>query len=181
MLNAKAFSKEDQDYFKEHFVGGTVYQGFLNPWCYHRWRAPVTGVIEKCYSAGNSYFVGNPSFQYSFKENYMKSQAMLSAVSVRQIYIIKSDNPKIGRVCVIEIGMVEVSGVHNLVQEGQRINKGDLLGYFRFGGSSHLMIFDRKAENLKFNPAIYERKMDPETRTYGSLVQKVNSPLAWVS
>jgi hypothetical protein len=30
---------------------------------------------------------------------------MLSMISARQIYIIKADNPKIGRVCVVEIGM----------------------------------------------------------------------------
>jgi phosphatidylserine decarboxylase len=50
-----------QDYFKEHFVGGTVYQGFLNPWCYHRWRSPISGVIERSYQVGNSYYAGNPS------------------------------------------------------------------------------------------------------------------------
>ena len=29
----------------ESFVGGTVYQGFLSPWCYHRWHAPVSGIV----------------------------------------------------------------------------------------------------------------------------------------
>ena len=60
MLNADAFPKEDQQRLRESFEGGTVYQGLLNPWCYHRWRSPVSGVIEKCYSAGYSYFVGIP-------------------------------------------------------------------------------------------------------------------------
>lgn len=102
-------------------------------------------------------------------------------ISARQIYIIKADNPKIGRICVIEIGMAEVSGIKNLVQEGQRINKGDLLGYFRFGGSSHAIIFDRNASNLTFNPSIYERSLNPSSETFESVIQKVRSPLAWVS
>lgn len=152
----------------------------MNPWCYHRWHAPVSGVIEKCYSAGDTYFVGNPSLSPNLAEAYIASQPMLSMVSARQIYIIKADNPKIGRICVMEIGMVEVSGIKNLVQEGQRIEKGDLLGYFRFGGSSHVIIFDRKAENLRFNESIYQRKLNPKTQTYDSLLQKVRSPLAWV-
>ncbi len=101
--------------------------------------------------------------------------------SARQIYVIKADNPKIGRVCVMEIGMTEVSGIKNLVKEGQRINKGDLLGYFRFGGSSHLIIFDHKAANLRFNPSINERVLNPKTGFYKSTLQKVRSPLAWVS
>jgi hypothetical protein len=28
---------------------GTVYQDFLNPWCHHRWHAPVQGAIIKSY------------------------------------------------------------------------------------------------------------------------------------
>jgi phosphatidylserine decarboxylase len=91
-------------------------------------------------------------------------------ISARQIYIIKADNPKIGRVCVIEIGMIEVSGIKNLVEEGQRINKGDLLGYFRFGNSSHVIIFDRKASTQRFNESINERKLSTKTNTYESLL-----------
>ena len=102
-------------------------------------------------------------------------------ISARQIYVIKADNPKIGHIAVIEIGMGEVSGIKNLVKEGQRINKGDLMGYFRFGGSSHIILFDRKASNLHFNETIYERKLKSETNTQESTLQKVRSPLAWVS
>jgi len=29
----------------ESFVGGTVYQGFLSPWCYHQWHSPVDGIV----------------------------------------------------------------------------------------------------------------------------------------
>ena len=43
-----------------------------------------------------------------------------------------------------------------MVKEGQRINKGDLLGYFKFGGSSHAIIFDKKAK-LRFNKQIYDK------------------------
>lgn len=53
--------------------------------------------------------------------------------------------------------MAEVSGIKNLMKEGQTIRKGDLLGYFRFGGSSHTIIFDKKASNLRFNDSIYRR------------------------
>lgn len=101
-------------------------------------------------------------------------------VSGRQIYIIKADNPKIGHVAVVYIGMVEVSGLNNLVKEGQHINKGDLLGHFRFGGSSHIVIIGNKASNLTFSPCIHDRVFNPETKVYESIRQKVRSPLAWV-
>lgn len=55
------------------------------------------------------------------------------------------------------------------------------MGYFKFGGSSHAIIFDNKASNLRFNDSIYERKLNKNTRLYESVLQKVRSPLAWVS
>ena len=52
---------------------------------------------------------------------------MLSIVSVRQIYIIRTDENNL--VAVIEIGMAEVSSCVSTVIEGQRVEKGDQLGY----------------------------------------------------
>lgn len=145
MFGAGHLPAEQQAYFRDAFEDGTVYQGFLNPWCYHRWRSPVSGVIERSYKIGNSYYAGNPSLSFQLAESYIASQPLLTMSSVRQVYVIKADNPKIGRVAVIEIGMAEISGIVNSVKEGQRIEKGELLGMFRFGGSSHAIIFDKKA------------------------------------
>ena len=50
--------------------------------------------------------------------------------------------------------MVEVSGCQPTVIEGQKINKGEQLGYFQFGGSSHVVIFDKEFD-LIFNPNIF--------------------------
>jgi phosphatidylserine decarboxylase len=77
--------------------------------------------------------------------------------------------------------MAEVSGIKDLLKEGQHINKGDLMGYFRFGGSSHIIIFGNKASNLTFNPSTNDRVFNPETKQNESVLQKVRSPLAWVS
>ena len=79
-----------------HFVGGTVYQAFLDPWCYHRWHAPVSGTVIKSYKLGGTYFKVNPNFITDGLnhgvQNYVKSQPLLSMVSVRQIFIIKIDD-----------------------------------------------------------------------------------------
>lgn len=100
--------------------------------------------------------------------------------SVRQIYIIKADNPKIGRIAVIEIGMAEVSGIVSHKKTGDKVAKGELLGGFRFGGSSHAIIFDKDAKNLTFSPTIQYRMQNDETKVWESILQPVNSPLAWV-
>jgi phosphatidylserine decarboxylase len=122
---AEMFAAETQrgvlEAVRESFVGGTVYQGFLTPWCYHRWHAPLSGVVERAYVIQGTYFVFNPSLDKTFKDCYDNSQPMLSMVSTRQIFIIKADNPKIGRVGIIEIGMAEVAGCRSLVKEGDHV------------------------------------------------------------
>ena len=44
------------DSLAQQFVGGTVYQAFLSPTCYHRWHSPVDGKIVKAYVKDGSYF-----------------------------------------------------------------------------------------------------------------------------
>lgn len=119
IFGADAMSPEDQKNLRSYFEGGTVFQGFLNPWCYHRWRSPVSGIVEKCYKIGNSYYAGNPSLSTNLAESYIASQPLLTMTSVRQIYIINTRKANIGRVAVIEIGMAEVSGIKQFITEGQ--------------------------------------------------------------
>ena len=49
-------------FVEEHFVGGTVYQAYLDPFCYHRWHSPVSGTIDKSYKLGGTYFIDSPGF-----------------------------------------------------------------------------------------------------------------------
>jgi phosphatidylserine decarboxylase len=44
----------------EEFIGGTVYQAFLSPWCYHKWHSPVSGKILVTYKAPGAYYLQNP-------------------------------------------------------------------------------------------------------------------------
>ncbi len=44
------------------------------------------------------------------------------------------------------VGMVEISSckIHKKIKPGYHINKGEELGYFQFGGSTHCLIFEPK-------------------------------------
>ena len=44
------------DELTERFVGGTVYQAFLNALSYHRWHSPVTGRVVKAYVQDGTYY-----------------------------------------------------------------------------------------------------------------------------
>ena len=43
----------------------------------------------------------------------------------------------------ISVGMAEVSTNEVTVTAGQRVRKGDQLGMFHFGGSTHCLVFQR--------------------------------------
>ena len=59
-----------------------------------------------------------------------------------KIMLINTNNEKISKIGIIFIGMSEVSSCLSTVQIGQKVKKGDQLGYFMFGGSSHVLIFE---------------------------------------
>lgn len=160
----------------DHFVGGTVYQAFLDPWCYHRWHAPISGTIVKSYRLDGTYYLDNPGLPLDGKHNYVDSQPMLSIVSVRQIFIIRLNDGSNRHVAVIEIGMAEVSGCHPTVIEGQQVQKGDELGYFAFGGSSYAMIFD-KGFDLEFRKDVFAINCKSDDGQPQTCKQYVNSLL----
>lgn len=130
----------------EKFVGGTIYQAFLSALSYHRWNSPVSGTVKETYMVNGSYYLGNRNQGFNNPDGGDESapnnsQPFLSAVATRSVVFIESDNPKIGLMCFIAIGMSEVSSCDVTVKEGQHINKGDELGMFHFGGSTHCLIF----------------------------------------
>ncbi|HIF9546722.1 TPA: phosphatidylserine decarboxylase family protein [Photobacterium damselae] len=157
-LKGQPYSLENMmgfDPLAEQFVGGTIYQAFLSALSYHRWNSPVSGTVKKAYMLNGSYYLGNryqgfcnPDGADDSAPN--NSQPFLTAVATRAVIFIESDNPKIGLMCFIAVGMAEVSSCDITVLEGQHINKGDELGMFHFGGSTHCLIFRPEVE-LEFD------------------------------
>ena len=132
MLNKSNLAKK--------FHGGTVYQGFLSPTSYHRWQSPVSGTIYKTELVDGSYYSETHNIQDDPKSPKM-SQGYLAEVAARGIIYIMADNPDIGLMCFVAIGMGEVSSNEITVKEGDKVKKGDQLGMFHYGGSTHCLIF----------------------------------------
>lgn len=144
----------DFDPLAKKFKGGTVYQAFLSALSYHRWNSPVSGKIKKAYVVNGSYYLENryegfinPDGADPSAPN--DSQPFLTAVATRALIFIEADNPKIGLMCFIAVGMAEVSSCEITVKAGQKVKKGEQLGMFHFGGSTHCLIFRPEVE-LKF-------------------------------
>ena len=73
------------------------------------------------------------------------SQGYQTAVNTRGLIFIESDDPVIGLVCCIPIGITEISSITIGVKRGDRVKKGDELGYFSYGGSSMALLFQASA------------------------------------
>lgn len=140
-----------QDSLAEKFAGGTVYQAFLSALSYHRWHSPVSGKIVKAFVKDGTYYSEAP-FE-DFTESHGASddgentgQGYITATATRAIIFIEADNPAIGLMVFIGVGMAEVSTCHIGVKEGQHVEKGEQLGMFHFGGSTHCLIFRKEVD-----------------------------------
>lgn len=92
-----------------------------------------------------------------------KCESFLSAVAARMVIVIKANNLKIGKIGIIYIGMAEVSSCVATVKEGDKVKKGQQIGHFMFGGSSHLMVFEKKAADvMKFKEGVYNYNTEKE-------------------
>ena len=145
MLKSQPYSLEnmmDNSPYTDRFVGGDVLQTFLSGHDYHRWHAPISGTVKELRIV--------PAFMFSefLSEGFDESAGTLSQqyeanVNTRGLIFIESDDPKLGMVCVIPIGITEISSIkfNEEISVGCRVTKGQLLGRFSYGGSSLCTVF----------------------------------------
>lgn len=124
----------------ERFIGGDVFQSFLSGADYHRWRAPVSGVVRQARIVNGLMFSDAESAGFDPTAGTY-SQGYQASVNTRGLVFIESDDPAIGWVCVIPIGITEISSVTITTQIGAHVEKGDELGYFSYGGSTLALVF----------------------------------------
>jgi phosphatidylserine decarboxylase len=144
-IKSQPYSLEDMlanDDSVEQFVGGTVYQAFLSATNYHRWHSPVAGTIVKAFLQPGTYFSEADS-EGSDAVEPMNSQSYLAHVAARAIFLIGADDPAIGLMAFVPVGMSEVSScvIDPKMTHGYHVAKGEELGYFQFGGSTHCLVF----------------------------------------
>lgn len=135
--------------FGKELEGGTIYQAFLSALSYHRWHAPVTGTVRKAYVIDGTYY-SEPLFEGLGDPNNAQtidmggettSQGYLTQVATRAVILIEADDPRIGLMGFVGVGMAEVSTCEITVKEGDKLRKGDEIGMFHFGGSTHCLLF----------------------------------------
>jgi phosphatidylserine decarboxylase len=144
-IKSQPYSLQDMlagDESAAQFVGGTVYQAFLSATNYHRWHSPVAGTIVRAFVQQGTYY-SEPDSEGADATEPKNSQSYLAHVAARAVIIIEADNPVIGQVAFVPVGMSEVSSciIDPEIKPGYHVAKGEELGYFQFGGSTHCLVF----------------------------------------
>ncbi len=112
---------------------------FLSVVDYHRYHVPVGGEVMAVWNIHGRKFMdvyrkANGHFAVRDGEDYQFRQE-------RGLVIIKS--PKLGYVAVLLIGMAQISSVNLNVEEGAVLHKGQEFGYFLYGGSDIIILFQK--------------------------------------
>ncbi|SDR54127.1 phosphatidylserine decarboxylase [Paraburkholderia fungorum] len=123
------------------FAGGSVYQAFLSAFNYHRWHAPVSGVVSHAYAVDGTYY-SNADSEGEDPAGLNDSQGYITAVAARAVIVIECDDRSIGKVACIFVGMADVSSCIIEALPGMRLRKGDELGFFQYGGSTCCLVFE---------------------------------------
>lgn len=136
--------------FARHFVGGTALSCVLMPTSYHHYHAPVSGNIvegmevpgiyngimdgEHWFGEGN---IGESDTDFSIFEDFHRAYFIIETADY-------------GYVAVVPVGLNTISAIHpsvvsdTYVRPGGtpvKIKKGEELGYFAYGGSLNILLF----------------------------------------
>ena len=164
-IKSQPYSLEDMlanDSSVDQFVGGTVYQAFLSATNYHRWHSPVAGTIVRAFVVEGTYYSEADSEGADAVEP-MNSQSYLAHVAARAVILIEAEDPVIGLMAFVAVGMSEVSSclIGSKVTPGYHVGKGEELGYFQYGGSTHCLVF-RPGAIAEFALAAIPQPHDPK-------------------
>ena len=153
------------------FVGGTAYQAFLSADSYHNWHAPVSGTylqfpispISGTYYSEPLLWGFDPDPEQKIIPNPdaaadARSQGYIANVAKRAVAYIQPDDTSLGLIALVMIGMAEVSSIEFDQKPNNHVEKGDEIGRFHFGGSTHVLVF---GPGVTFTPSTQAIPVDP--------------------
>lgn len=133
------------------FAGGMFTHFFLSITDYHRFHAPFAGtVVEKKLVPGFAY-IG--VFKRPDGSTYLTDGESYQFTQQRGVIVMETE--AIGHVAILPIGMGPVSSVELTPDVGAKLHKGEELGFFQFGGSDVIVLFQKDAVNLSAEPGTH--------------------------
>ncbi|MDP1608776.1 MAG: archaetidylserine decarboxylase [Chlamydiales bacterium] len=115
------------------FADASMVIARLCPTDYHRFHFPCDGEPTKPCLIQGSLFSVNP----------LALSKRLSILWENKRFLTELDSPEFGTVLYIEVGATAVGSVHQTYLPSSFVKKGDEKGYFSFGGSCIVLLFER--------------------------------------
>lgn len=103
----------------------------LAPQDYHRFHVPVDGVVGEPRTIEGQYYTVNPMAIRSNLDVYGENVRILVPI----------ESPQFGTVMCVCVGAMMVGSTVITAKTGAQVKRGDELGYFKFGGSTVLLLF----------------------------------------
>ncbi|XP_008808472.1 phosphatidylserine decarboxylase proenzyme 2-like isoform X1 [Phoenix dactylifera] len=108
----------------------------LAPQDYHRFHVPVSGTIESFVDIPGCLYTVNPiAINSKYCNVFTENKRVVSLISTSEF----------GKVAFVAIGATMVGSITFLKKEGDYVHKGDEFGYFSFGGSTVICVFEKDA------------------------------------
>jgi len=127
----------------KRFDGGALLISRLSPLDYHRFHFPVSGEIEAFKRIGGALNSVSPIALARRLEYLFENKRTLSVINTGR-----------GLCAVIEIGAANVGGIINFAKQGDFAQLGAEKGYFKFGGSCVVSVYERGS--VKFAEELLE-------------------------
>lgn len=116
----------------QNYVGGALVVVRLAPPDYHRFHFPVGGSVSPLTRIDGDYYSVNPLA--------LRKMTEIFCLNKREITIVT--NPLFGDVVVAEVGATMVGSIVQ-TYTGDSVTKGEEKGYFKFGGSTLVLLFEK--------------------------------------
>lgn len=123
----------NSDLLAKKFKGGAMVMARLCPVDYHRFHFCVTGVPRETLRVGGGYFSVNP---FALKEN-------IEFLSKNKRFLTLVESQSFGDVLHIEVGATNVGSVVQTHKPWDLAKKGEEKGYFQFGASMVVLLFEK--------------------------------------
>ncbi|KAJ5155082.1 Phosphatidylserine decarboxylase-related protein [Penicillium coprophilum] len=110
----------------------------LAPQDYHRFHIPVDGIMGEPKTIEGEYYTVNPMAIRSALDVYGENVRILVPI----------DSVAHGRVMVVCVGAMMVGSTVITRKAGEKVSRAEELGYFKFGGSTLLVLFEEGKVNF---------------------------------
>ncbi|KAF9938490.1 hypothetical protein BGZ67_010793 [Mortierella alpina] len=114
------------------YDGGSLAIFRLAPQDYHRYHIPVKGVLSEPKPIEGEYYTVNPMAIRSQLDVYGENKRVVSTIESKEF----------GTVAYVAIGAMMVGSIVLTTESGQEVERMDEHGYFAFGGSTIVVLFE---------------------------------------